>query len=410
MDRGNAAFNAILDDIYGGFMDVKPDVAGRHDRETRHPELIIDIARDLDLLPDPARTIRITGSKGKGTTSRMIAQALKETTGAKVALFVSPEEINHNDRMRVNDQFPSLQEFCAIYQALAPHLNRVKAELKHPQYLSPLGIFLLMALWYFKQQCAEYVVLECGRGAEYDEVGQVPSAVGVVTSILGEHISSIGPTLADVARNKLSISRHSDQLIVSEQVANAAATHGITLPDRATVVQAITAPHSDGPLPHWVHEDADIAVASASKLLGRAVQPSPEMLRCSASFGLGVIGQKPVYYDGSVQVPSLDIGFFERLKHAGPMTVFLSLPDDKDGAGVRAVLEEQLGLDVHEVLLTGTRGYLNYQNAQARPGPHHSFHYEDITGFRELLSRQKETIYCIGTQTYIRLAKSALNV
>lgn len=408
MYRDDRAFNAVLDDIYSSFMAVKSQVSGLHDREARHPEVILNIARELDLLPDPARTICITGSKGKGTTSRMIAHAVQEATGARVALFVSPEEITHNDRMRVNDAHPSIPEFCSIYKRLSPAIAAAKKQLNGAQYLSPLGIFLLMALQYFKDQEADYVVLECGRGAEFDEVGQVPSAVSVVTSILGEHIAQIGPSLRDVTVNKLAIARTSERLIISEAVATAASQNTVPLPDCALIVSAVDE-HDHAPLvPQWLRDDANLASAAVSALLGHQIAAPKDLLRCSASFGVGTIGTSTVYYDGSVQVPSLDLNFFEMLKKQLQVKVLMSLPDDKDGSGVRLVLEETLGLDVEEVILTGTRGYLNYTNAQARGGPHHVFEYEDTAGFLNLLARENTAIYCLGTQTYIRLVKAAL--
>jgi dihydrofolate synthase/folylpolyglutamate synthase len=408
MYRDDRAFNAVLDDIYSSFMAVKSQVSGLHDREARHPEVILNIARELDLLPDPSRTVCITGSKGKGTTSRMIAHAVQEATAARVALFVSPEEITHNDRMRVNGASASIEEFCELYARLSPAIAAAKAQLKGAQYLSPLGLFLLLALQYFKDHAADYVVLECGRGAEFDEVGQVPSLVSVVTSVLGEHVAQIGPSLREVAENKLAIARTSKHVILSEQVAQAAAQHGVALPNGSYVVANPTDFNETVPLPQWVRDDAHLAAAAAEILLGRRAAPQEDLLLCSASFGVGAVDGTAVYYDGSVQVPSLDLSFFETLKDHTDLTILMSLPDDKDGAGVRSVLQGDLGLNVEEVILTGTRGYLNYTHAQTRSGPHHVFAYEDTAGFHDLLARSKTPLYCLGTQTYIRLVKAAL--
>ena len=73
----DAEYSSCLDDLYSSFMSVKHLVKGKHDSEVRQPERIIKIAKELKLIPPREHLIRITGSKGKGTVSRLVARYLK---------------------------------------------------------------------------------------------------------------------------------------------------------------------------------------------------------------------------------------------------------------------------------------------------------------------------------------------
>ena len=124
-------YQAALDALYAGYMRNHDLVAGLFDRDFKDPEVILAVARELDLLPRPERVVKITGSKGKGSTTRLIAHYLRQVLGAeaKVSLFVSPEEFDHTDRMKINDAEISQAEFANCYEALRPHLDEAGAHL-----------------------------------------------------------------------------------------------------------------------------------------------------------------------------------------------------------------------------------------------------------------------------------------
>jgi folylpolyglutamate synthase/dihydropteroate synthase len=179
----SSPYQAALDDIYATFMRVKHLNKGRFDRDARQPQRLLAIARARGILPPPERTIKVSGSKGKGTTARIAAQMLQtELPTAKIGLFVSPEEDDHNDRMRINGVMITRERFVHHYERLKPQLLQAEAELTGPDYLSPLGIFLLVALDWFYSEGVDYFVLETGRGVSHDEVGQIPSKVGILNS------------------------------------------------------------------------------------------------------------------------------------------------------------------------------------------------------------------------------------
>ena len=67
----------------------------------------------------------------------------------------------------------------------------------------------------FKENKVDTYVLECGRGVLFDEVGQIPSKVSCVTTLLPEHLNFIGPTFEDVKNDKYSIASTSSFHFIS---------------------------------------------------------------------------------------------------------------------------------------------------------------------------------------------------
>ena len=408
--RSNEEFNSAMDGVYRSFMKQKKFVEGKHDRDVRDPSIVLNIARKLELIPDANQIVRITGSKGKGTTSRMIAKILAENISGNVGLFVSPEEIDHNDRMSVNGDIPSRGEFAKIFNWLNPYLEEAQGSLGDGKYISPFGVFLLIALKYFKDKEVSVYVLEGGRGAEFDEVGNIPSKIGVVTSILSEHAASIGPTLDEVAKNKLYIGLMSECLIISEQFHKFNDKLDVIEPEKISVVNADSENKAEL-YPEWIDLDIKIAINSVQKFLGKEEITIPNLLNVSAAFGIVESGGRRIYYDGSVNLSSLDIEYLTRMSESDrTLVVLASLPDDKDVKRIRDFFVNELGIYYREIALSGTRGYLHYDDAKSEGVISDEINYEDIEGFWRILDKNSSDgknpdFYCIGTQTYIRLVK-----
>lgn len=410
--RDNREFNDALDGVYRSFMRQKPHVEGKHDRDVRDPHVVLGVARKLDLLPPPEAIVRVTGSKGKGTTSRMIAKLLMAQHKGKVGLFVSPEELDHNDRMRVDGKVPTREEFSRIYKWLEPELEAAQTNLAPRKYISPFGAFLLIALKYFKDQGVDFYVLECGRGAEFDEVGNIRSHISVVTSILLEHAANIGPTHEDVARNKFFVGSNSSHVVTTPAVQMLNSRLGCVAEKKLLIAQPAKVEQSK--YPDWLGVDAGLAQLTVATLLDTERVRQVDLLDSSAAFGMYTKNGQPVYFDGSINLDSIDQSFFEdAIASSGVVTVLASLPDDKDVDRMRAYFKGFSNVTYYQIALSGTRGYLHYNLAKENGTVHAEIHYEDTASFVEIVTStneaaQSDVIYCIGTQTYIRLVKMAL--
>jgi Mur ligase middle domain len=410
----DTAYQAALDDIYASFMRVKHLNKGRFDRDARQPQRLLEIARDRGIIPPPERILKVSGSKGKGTTARIAARLLQnELPDAKIGLFVSPEEDDHNDRMRINGAIMTRKQFVHHFERLTPQLEKSKAELSGPDYLSPLGIFLLIALDWFHTQDVDYFVLETGRGVAHDEVGQIPSKVGVLTSIMLEHADKLGPKIGDIAADKLSLVKMCDRTVFAP-----ASVRDVALqfsPDTADDIKVTDTPSGNGKVPQWLHLNANLARKATEYLLDRPHRRGmPEDQDLSASFGIRNIGRHTYVFEGLIHTSSLDASMLDGWQNDDLTTsVIASFPDDKDREQLLAAFKVR-GWPVTECVLTGTRGYLDYARTEAdSTGIRMTCAFDDIATLAAWLvarsaSRAPGRTYLVGTQTYIRLVRKAL--
>lgn len=413
MRKAAKTYQDALDEIYHWYMDVKPVVKGRFDRDVRDPQIIVGIARKLDLLPDPARTVRITGSKGKGTVSRTLANALIRLQPGPVGLLVSPEEFEHTDRMQIDGAAIGEADFLSHYGKIRPHLCAAAETLDADRYLSPSGIFLLIALSWFRERGVGTFVLETGRGAKFDETGQIPSAVSVVTSIFEEHAGYLGPGIEDIAADKLHISRTSGSLVLG----SSAAAWRHLLPEETKIVLAPADVAEAGPAirPAWLREDASLAQSALRAFLDREVHVADEDI-ASAAYCTARIGAAEIHVEPLISVTSMDERFLDGLsaRYGDALAVVASLPDDK---GIDEVVDAiaDRGLPMFHIVLHGTRGYLSYETVKARFGDRIAgdVRFDDVEHLRVLLEGLVDDggwngLYIIGTHTFVRGVKVAL--
>ena len=183
------------------------------DSQVRKPEVLAKLVHDLGIAPDPRSTVLVSGSKGKGTTARLIAWSL-QVANQRVGLVVSPEEIQHLDRIRINNTPITGKQFADIVEELKQPLLLLAEENPAPYYHSPSDLFLLIALVWFSRQKVDCCVLEGGRGVRFDLIGSIDAAVACVSSVLPEHLHWIGPTIDDVACDKLSLLLRSECIVL----------------------------------------------------------------------------------------------------------------------------------------------------------------------------------------------------
>lgn len=422
-DRGASAYEQALDAIYRSYMTRKAAVAGRFDREVRNPAIILDIAAQLDLLPDPRRTITVVGSKGKGTTSRLIAAYLGHAAAGRVGLLVSPEEQEHTDRMRIDGHAIDPTDFVRIFDTLRPTLTQAEQKLTGLSYLSPSGLFALIALWWFRERRVDWWVLEAGRGGAHDEVGRMPAAVAVIPSILFEHPTYLGPTLAEIAGEKLAVARTARLCLLSRQAADLSRTLGITPPGPVEVVDpdppagdsGAAPPLSVTDLPAWFAVNDRLARCAVVRATGlppaRVVPRDPGPV--SAAWGRVTFAGREVVYDALISLESLDQSWLTRWSGARRIAALCSLPDDKDRDQILEAVRARPLFTVQEIVLLGTRGYLNYRRAEQAGRVAARLPYTDRTGFLTCLravvaASAADAVWCFGTQTYVRLVKASL--
>ncbi len=190
--------------VFSSYSKSKPYRQKGLDKDTRNPahtRMLLDALQ----APDRDQTnIKVTGSKGKGSTARLLAGFL-QSQGLKVGLFTSPHLIDFTERIRVNGMAISESDFMRLLSYVKPHLDAIQSAFKPHEYFGPVGVTAVVSSLYFKEQTTDVNVIELGRGARYDDVNVMSGQLAVITPIHLEHADYLGPTLKDIAYNKAGI-------------------------------------------------------------------------------------------------------------------------------------------------------------------------------------------------------------
>jgi dihydrofolate synthase/folylpolyglutamate synthase len=173
------------------------------DKLRRNPEFTREILDRLGYGYDRTN-ILVTGSKGKGSVSVMISGVL-QTHFDRVGLFTSPHILKINERIRVNDDLISDSKFIDYTNLIYPYVKEIDSNCPENKYVSPIGILAVIALLYFKEMKTDINVLECGKGALYDDVNVIDRDYSVINTIFPEHRRELGKTIEEIAEDKAAI-------------------------------------------------------------------------------------------------------------------------------------------------------------------------------------------------------------
>lgn len=165
--------------------------------------------RLLRRLGDPhesLRVVHVAGTKGKGSTSAMIAAALS-ASGLRTGLFCSPHLHRLEERFSIDGVAATPEELVALTAAVAPTVAALDAENVALHHRGPtfFEITTAMGLLHFAREGAEAVVLEVGLGGRLDSTNVVRPAVSVITNISLDHTRQLGTNVAAIAREKAGI-------------------------------------------------------------------------------------------------------------------------------------------------------------------------------------------------------------
>ncbi len=175
------------------------------------------IEKLLDLLGNPQdsyKVIHVTGTNGKGSTSRMIYKTLLES-GKKVGAFFSPHLYTFRERMEVNNERIKEEEVVEIFEEVMEKV-RTLDELGRDWMPSFFEITTAMAFTYFKKKGVEWAVVEVGLGGRLDATNVVKPSASVITTVDYDHMNILGDTLEKIAYEKSGIIKEGIPVVTGE--------------------------------------------------------------------------------------------------------------------------------------------------------------------------------------------------
>ncbi|HEY5144415.1 MAG TPA: cyanophycin synthetase [Solirubrobacteraceae bacterium] len=304
------------------------------------------------------RSIHVVGSNGKSSTVRMIA-AILERHGVATGAYLSPHLVSFAERVQVRGHDIDEADFAGAVARAARATGAVNRSSPDDEPVTQFEALTAAAYDELARRGVQAAVIEAGLGGRYDATNVIPSEVQVLTNIGLEHTRWLGPTIADIAAEKVDVVRphgtlvvgaglHPDALAVAAQVCQERGARLIVAPaDPGVEVLA------QGP---FQRRNFALAAAAAHAFLG-ALDARRVAAAAAATIVPGrfeVVGEHPVtVFDGAHNPDGMRAlaealeGFLDGRR----LVACLSVLEDKDAAQMLGAL---LPL-CDEVVLTAAR-------------------------------------------------------
>ncbi len=190
------------------------------------------------LLPPVPLPCTVAGTKGKGSTVRLIECALV-AAGQSTVAFTSPHVATVLERWRIDGK-PAQAAVVAVACEQIAALER-----DHHLILTYFERTFAVACLLASQRPATRFIVEVGLGGRLDCANALDCAIAVITHLSHDHRDILGPTLHHIAREKLAVSRVHAPLVIAPQTTVATLALWRNVPP----FRAPTRPHSTNEKP-----------------------------------------------------------------------------------------------------------------------------------------------------------------
>ena len=148
------------------------------------------------------KIIHVAGTNGKGSTSTMIANILRQS-GYNTGLFISPYVTDFRERIQYNGNMIEKNELAECVEKVKGVIDNLALQGIQPTEFEALTATAF--LYYEKKKC-DFVVLEVGLGGRLDSTNVINAPyVSVITSISLDHTAILGDTIEAIAAEKCGI-------------------------------------------------------------------------------------------------------------------------------------------------------------------------------------------------------------
>jgi dihydrofolate synthase/folylpolyglutamate synthase len=312
-------------------------------------------------------SIHVVGTNGKSSTTRMIA-AILHRHGLRTGAYLSPHLVSFWERIRIDEADLEPMAFAAAVTRTARAAELVDRSLESDERVTQFELLTAAAYSELAARGVQVAVIEAGLGGRYDGTNVIPSKVQVLTSVGLEHTRWLGPTITDIAREKLAVVQEGGTLVLGSGLHPEALTVAESIgPERH--LRMLTAPADPGVEvgAPGVFQRRNFALArsAAEAYLGElddaAVADAAAGVRVPGR--LQIVAEDPLTVLDSAHNPDGVSALVEALPEVigerRPVVWVLSILDDKDAAGMLHAL-----LPRADALLFTTS-----QNPRALPPP-----------------------------------------
>lgn len=165
------------------------------------------VAERLDLLKPDFKIITVAGTNGKGSSVVMLENIYK-SNGYKVSRYTSPYLVSYNERVVINGEMPTDEDFCEAFEAIEE--KRGEVSLTYFEYGT------LAAIWLLHKNQLDIAILEIGMGGRLDAVNVWDADAALITAIDIDHATFLGNDRESIAREKAGILRFQKPAVCSD--------------------------------------------------------------------------------------------------------------------------------------------------------------------------------------------------
>jgi dihydrofolate synthase/folylpolyglutamate synthase len=289
------------------------------------------------------RTIHVVGTNGKSSTVRMTA-AILEGHGVRTGTYLSPHLVSFRERIRVGDTDLPAEDFACAIERVQRAAEKVDRGLVGGDRVTQFEALTAAAYSELARQGVEVAVVEAGLGGRWDATNVIESEVAVLTNVGLEHTRWLGPTVRDIAREKLAVVRPGSTLVLGSDLHPDAFLEAHATPAGRVVVAPDSLPPGLDVGARGAFQRRNFAVArtAAQALLGaldeEAVRAAAAAVRVPGRFQ--VIAEEPLTILDGAHNPGGMRALADSLSEVHrPLVVVVSVLDDKDATSMlRALL------------------------------------------------------------------------
>jgi dihydrofolate synthase/folylpolyglutamate synthase len=150
---------------------------------------------------DKIKTIHVTGTNGKGSVCKFIGSILQKS-GYKVGVYLSPHLQEFSERIVVNDEKISEDDFIILIKKIKPIADDMILENNTPTFFE---IVTAMAFQFFSDCAVDFAIIEVGLGGRFDATNIINPLVSVITNVSLEHTDYLGENIKSIAFEKAGI-------------------------------------------------------------------------------------------------------------------------------------------------------------------------------------------------------------
>jgi dihydrofolate synthase / folylpolyglutamate synthase len=288
--------------------------------------------------------VHVVGTNGKSSTVRMTA-ALLQAHGLSAGAYLSPHLTTFAERIRIGDSDLAPEAFGAAIERAAAAAAKVDRTLSGGERVTQFELLTAAAFAELARREVEVAVVEAGLGGRWDATNVLDAPVVVLTNVGLEHTRWLGPTIADIAGEKLAVVRPDATLVLAPAQPEVEA---LALETGARIVRPLP---ETAALPGYQRTNFAAARAAAEAYLGRPLDPAlvtGVAARMQVPGRLQVIAESPRTVLDGAHNPSGIEALAAALPDAvgdRPVVAVLGILDDKDAAAMlKALIPSTSGL------------------------------------------------------------------